>query len=139
MFDKDKIGKDKSLGQKEFDIPDIINGQIIDGDWIPLDGVKQGAIQVSANYQPDESPLSGSRKPSGGGGSSLKKNLDGVPDETYLYGDDPSRRGSKVGDASRKGSQYDPENDPNRRGSQFGDDPSRKGSQYGDDLSLIHI
>jgi len=135
VFDKDKIGKDKSLGQKEFDIPDIINGQIIDGDWIPLDGVKQGAIQVSANYQPDESPLSGSRKPSGGGGSSLKKNLDGVPDETYLYGDDPSRRGSKVGDASRKGSQYDPENDPNRRGSQFGDDPSRKGSQYGDDPS----
>jgi len=45
VFDKDKIGKDKSLGQKEFDIPDIINGQIIDGDWIPLDGVKQGAFK----------------------------------------------------------------------------------------------
>ena len=142
VFDKDKFGKDKSLGKADIDLPSIANGQSLDKDWIPLDGVKSGMIQVSADYDPDDPTLS-SRKSSQGGAQNLADQLSNRNRDPDGYGarrdsqlddfDDPSN-----GQGNRKGSQNDPSN---RKGSQ--DDPSnrfggRKGSQedpsgrYGD-------
>merc|ERR550532_3530627 len=131
VFDKDKIGKDKLLGHADFDIPSIADGQNLDRHWVPLDGVKSGQIQVSAEYEPENpSTSSSSRKPSSlAGGLGLRK---GSKEEDY----DPND--PRSGSGSRKGSQHDP-NDPrsgssSRKGSQFDpSDPSgvRKGSQPG--------
>ena len=62
LFDEDKHGKDKPLGSVEIDIPNLINKESIDNEWIPLNGVKSGLIQVSADYNPDDDVSS--RRPS---------------------------------------------------------------------------
>merc|ERR1712013_290137 len=63
VFDKDKIGKDKPLGSACMDVADIQKGNDFDKDWIPLDGVKSGQIQVSTEFLPEsELPM---RKGSG--------------------------------------------------------------------------
>merc|ERR1719431_565969 len=63
VFDKDKIGKDKPLGSACMDVADIQKGNDFDKDWIPLDGVKSGQIQVSTDFSPEsELPM---RKGSG--------------------------------------------------------------------------
>ena len=152
VFDKDVIGKDKLLGSANLKVADLQDGNDLDKQWLPLDDAKSGEIQVSTDFQPsgsrqgypsasssrkpsskipgsgadvEDGLLSGSRKPSRGGASSLKKKLDG--DDQYNPDNDPSRGGDN---SSRKGSQHDPENDLSRRGSQFGDSSSRKGSQF---------
>ena len=194
VFDKDKIGKDKPLGHADFDIPSLADGHNLDRHWVPLDGVKSGQIQVSAEYEPEDlSSSSSSRKPSslagglglrkgskgedndpndprsgsgsrkgsqfdpndpsggrkgsqpGGGAGSLKKKLDGSPEDSYLYGSDADpnngrkrsdgdnygRKGSNDSDSSRsgsrRGSDFDPSSDPSGRSG------SRKGSQYDPD------
>jgi len=89
VFDKDTFGKDKSLGSKEINIPSIANEEPLQGAWIPLDGVKSGHIQVSADYEPSDPSIGGSRKTSGvGDAKSLKGDLAnrkrvGSPSDNY--------------------------------------------------------
>jgi len=53
LYDADKFGKDKFLGQLSLDIAKIMNlGKLEDG-WYPLDGVKQGQIRVGADFVPE--------------------------------------------------------------------------------------
>jgi len=76
VFDKDKFGKDKSLGSTDIDIPSIANEEPLKEAWIPLDGVKSGMIQVSADYDPADPNNKEKRKPSGmGGAKALKGDL----------------------------------------------------------------
>ena len=135
VFDKDKIGRDKSLGHTEIPIPHIAEGHNLDRDWIPLDGVKSGKIQVSADYEPEDPALLSSRKPSS-------------QTDSYPYGseaDPANRSGSRKGSleddysgraGSRKGSQYDPDSGRpgSRKGSQYDPDSSRSGSRRGSEL-----
>merc|ERR1719431_1683424 len=75
VFDKDTFGKDKSLGSKDISIPSIANEEPLQEAWIPLDGVKSGHIQVSADYDPSDPSMEASRKPGAGGSKSLKGDL----------------------------------------------------------------
>merc|ERR1719481_2450629 len=104
VFDKDKIGKDKPLGSACLDVADIQNGNDFDKDWIPLDGVKSGQIQVSTDFSP-ESELA-MRKGSGLGdvGSGISPNL-----KKNRKGSDMSVDG--FGPNSRKSSTMGLEND----------------------------
>jgi len=55
VFDKDKFGKDKPLGAAEIDIPSLMNdASVLREAWIPLDGVKSGQIQLSADFTPQD-------------------------------------------------------------------------------------
>lgn len=54
VFDKDKLGKDKPLGAAEIDIPSLMNNTVLREAWVPLDGVKSGKIQVSADFTPQD-------------------------------------------------------------------------------------
>merc|ERR1719208_464183 len=54
IFDDDKLGKDKPLGSAIIDIPSLVNNDPLDGAWLPLDGVRSGEVQVSAEYVPTE-------------------------------------------------------------------------------------
>ena len=54
VFDKDKVGRDKPLGAADIDIPGLMNKAILREAWLPLDGVKSGQIQVSADFTPAE-------------------------------------------------------------------------------------
>ena len=54
VFDKDKFGKDKPLGAADIDIPSLMNNSILREAWLPLDGVKSGQVQVSADFTPIE-------------------------------------------------------------------------------------
>ena len=54
VFDKDKLGKDKPLGAAEIDIPSLMNNTVLREAWVPLDGVKSGQIQVSADFTPQD-------------------------------------------------------------------------------------
>ena len=65
VFDKDKFGKHKSLGSTEIDVANIVTEQTLQLACIPLDGVKYGQIQVSADYEPSDSYGENSRKTSG--------------------------------------------------------------------------
>eukprot|EP00092_Neocalanus_flemingeri_P016852 GFUD01018229.1.p1 GENE.GFUD01018229.1~~GFUD01018229.1.p1 ORF type:complete len:2467 (-),score=607.35 GFUD01018229.1:626-7075(-) len=100
VFDKDKFGKDKSLGSTDIDIPSIANEEALKEAWIPLDGVKSGKIQVSADYEPSDPNSEGSRRPSGlGGAKSLKGDLGdrkGLRSPTDDYDpSDPNSEGSR--------------------------------------------
>jgi hypothetical protein len=44
VFDKDKIGKDKSLGMVTFDTAKVVKQKDIPADWYPLEGVSSGRI-----------------------------------------------------------------------------------------------
>ena len=54
VFDKDKLGRDKPLGAADIDIPSLMNNAILREAWVPLDGVKSGQVQVSADFTPAE-------------------------------------------------------------------------------------
>merc|ERR1711874_511957 len=113
VFDKDKIGKDKPLGSACLDVADIQKGNDFNKDWIPLDGVKSGKIQVSTDFSP-ESELAirqGSRI--GDVGSGLKNRKD-----SDIGGDDvspTSKKNRKESDMSVGG--YGPNS---RKPSEFG-------------------
>eukprot|EP00092_Neocalanus_flemingeri_P025254 GFUD01027386.1.p1 GENE.GFUD01027386.1~~GFUD01027386.1.p1 ORF type:complete len:4003 (+),score=946.67 GFUD01027386.1:1015-12009(+) len=101
VFDKDKIGKDKPLGSASLDVADLLKGNDLDKDWIPLDGVKSGKIQVSTDFIP-ESELE-MRKASGlgDGGSVLKNRKDS---DMSVDGFSPnSRKNRKESDMSVDG------------------------------------
>ena len=54
IYDSDKFGKDKCIGDMNIDIAKVMNlGKLQDG-WYPLDGVKSGEIKVGASFSPDE-------------------------------------------------------------------------------------
>jgi hypothetical protein len=44
VFDKDKVGKDKSLGLVTFDTAQVVKQKDIPADWYPLEGVPSGTI-----------------------------------------------------------------------------------------------
>jgi hypothetical protein len=44
VFDKDKVGKDKSLGLVTFDTAQVVKQKDIPADWYPLEGVASGTI-----------------------------------------------------------------------------------------------
>ena len=77
VFDKDKFGKDKSLGATNIEIASIQHSQSLSDIWVPLDNVKSGQLQISADFEPDEysrkgslvQPGSRSDKPSRNGGA----------------------------------------------------------------------
>ena len=54
MFDKDKVGKDKSLGKVEISMDDLDTQEPV---WFPLKGVKSGEILLNTEMlAPGESP-----------------------------------------------------------------------------------
>jgi hypothetical protein len=53
VFDADKFGKDKSLGQLRLDIAEVAaQGASGEGRWYPLDGVPSGQILLTADFLP---------------------------------------------------------------------------------------
>ena len=56
LFDKDKIGKDKSLGVLTFDASKMVSQKVIEQGWYPLTGVKSGQVLLSADYVADTAP-----------------------------------------------------------------------------------
>ena len=54
IFDKDKIGKDKSLGKLSFDTSLVVKQKEIAAQWYPLTGVKSGQVLLSADFLPAE-------------------------------------------------------------------------------------
>merc|ERR1740128_264238 len=50
IFDEDKYGKDKPLGSADVAVFDIVNQGSLPDHWIPLDGVKSGKLQLSADF-----------------------------------------------------------------------------------------
>merc|ERR1712106_607066 len=50
VFDKDKIGRDKSLGNVNLPIKDVIAMDGGEGKWIPLTGVKSGEILLMSDF-----------------------------------------------------------------------------------------
>ena len=57
LFDKDKIGKDKSLGVLTFDASKMVSQKVIEQGWYPLTGVKSGQVLLSADYVADTAPV----------------------------------------------------------------------------------
>ena len=54
MFDKDKLGKDKSLGKVEISRDDLDSKEPV---WFPLTGVKSGEVLINTEMlRPGESP-----------------------------------------------------------------------------------
>lgn len=47
VFDKDKIGKDKSLGLVTFDTAQVVKQKDIPADWYPLEGVSSGKNKIN--------------------------------------------------------------------------------------------
>jgi Ca2+-dependent lipid-binding protein len=95
VFDKDKFGKDKSLGSTNIEIASIQHSQSLSDIWIPLDNVRSGQLQISADFQPDErirkdssiQPKLRNDKPSrnGGGAPTLKDQLSRQPGNNDGY------------------------------------------------------
>jgi hypothetical protein len=56
LFDKDKIGKDKSLGLLTFDASQMVSQKVIEQGWYPLTGVKSGQVLLSADFVSDTAP-----------------------------------------------------------------------------------
>ena len=52
VFDKDKIGKDKPLGSASFNVAELQKGGNLEKEWVPLNGVKTGKLQVSTDFTP---------------------------------------------------------------------------------------
>ena len=50
LFDKDKIGKDRSLGTVTFDTSQVVRQKEIPAEWYPLKGVKSGQVLLSADF-----------------------------------------------------------------------------------------
>ena len=50
LFDKDKLGKDKSLGTVSFDTSQVVKQKEIPADWYPLEGVESGQVLLSADF-----------------------------------------------------------------------------------------
>ena len=100
IFDDDKLGKDKPLGSADIDIPTLINNANLRDAWIPLDGVKNGEIQVSADFTPyDEMDDMSSRKSSKTGGNLIPekerdgmRNRGGSPGNDDTFGSGPNQR-----------------------------------------------
>ena len=97
LFDDDKLGKDKPLGSADIDIPSLRNNANLKDAWIPLDGVKNGQIQVSADFTPydEQTP----RKPSKSGGKLIPeperdgmRNRGGSPRNDDTFGSAPNQR-----------------------------------------------
>ena len=91
IFDKDKFGKDKSLGTAHVDIQRIADGEPLEAAWLPLEGVPTGSVQLSAEFEPDQP----SRKHSGlGGAGALKGDLSGsnLPEDNRHHGSKPQER-----------------------------------------------
>ena len=126
VFDQDKLGKDKSLGATNIDIPSLQHSESLTNIWVPLDNVKSGQIQLSADFSPSNKPYSpdtGSRKGS-----------------RDLVGSPGSRKGSKGGASNvinmlsgRKPSNESPDFDSGSLG-----DP-RHGSGPDDKLGTIRL
>ncbi len=54
VFDKDKLGKDKSLGKLVFDTAVIVKQKEIEAKWYPLTSAKSGQVLLSADFLPAE-------------------------------------------------------------------------------------
>ena len=72
VFDSDKIGKDKPIGAAYIDVEDVINGNPMNKDWVPLEGTKSGKVQLSADFIPESDLNDPSRRTSRGGASGVK-------------------------------------------------------------------
>ena len=100
IFDDDKLGKDKPLGSADIDIPTLINNANLRDAWIPLDGVKSGELQVSADFTPyDDMDDMSSRKSSKSGGNLIPekerdgmRNRGGSPGNDDTFGSGPNQR-----------------------------------------------
>merc|ERR1711892_99398 len=53
LYDADRFGKDKFLGNLDLDIAKIMNLGQLDEGWYPLDGVNQGQVCVGAEFVPN--------------------------------------------------------------------------------------
>ena len=80
IFDSDKLGKDKLLGSVNIDIPDVINGNPLNDEMLPLKGAKSGKVQLSANFIPKSENGSSPRRTSQGGAKDTRKYLSGDDD-----------------------------------------------------------
>lgn len=111
ILDADKLGKDKHLGSADINVKDVINGNPLNKDWIPLDGVKSGKVQVSTNFTPEGDLDKKDRKPSRGGAKETRDRMkgksgrgDGSDNEGDYASSPNSRKQSGALSANRKGS-----------------------------------
>ena len=102
VFDSDRFGKDKPLGNASIDIQELANNEPLDEVWIPLQGSKNGQIQVSAEYTPSNenkrSPreVDYDKKPSGQG-SRKNSEQDIMKQDKPVRFSSPGRHGRPVG------------------------------------------
>ena len=80
VFDSDKLGKDKLLGAIKIDVPDVIDGNTLEDEWIPLKGAKSGKVQVTANFIPESDYDNIVPLREGDGAKGTRKNLTGSDD-----------------------------------------------------------
>ena len=50
LFDKDRLGKDKSLGVLSFDTSRIVSEKVIEQGWYSLTGVASGQVNILSSY-----------------------------------------------------------------------------------------
>ena len=86
VFDKDKLGRDKSLGKVEISRDDLDTNEPV---WFPLKGVKSGEILLNSEM------LAPGQKPSGYGGDRQ--------DYPVAGGDEGSRKPSSVAGGKKSG------------------------------------
>merc|ERR1719474_264338 len=99
VFDSDRFGKDKPLGYTTIDIPHLANIEPLEDAWIPLNGAKQGHIQVSADYTPEDRSGSPS-SPSGKGAKSTRDKLGHQRDKDGYGSRKPSSTAGDIHDGS---------------------------------------
>merc|ERR1719394_2293503 len=93
VFDSDKIGKDKSLGNVNIEISDLLAASSSEGRWYKLSGVKSGEILLSADVleparKKSSASLGGSSQPLDGSSdpSKNRRGADGLKDGLNLGG-----------------------------------------------------
>ena len=50
ILDNDRFGRDKSLGKLDLDIGELLNNDLSDGKWYPLDGSKAGQVFIASDF-----------------------------------------------------------------------------------------
>ena len=57
IFDNDRFGRDKSLGKLPLDLQDLLDKDLSDGAWFPLDGSEAGQVFIATDFRPADGEL----------------------------------------------------------------------------------